>query len=154
MEGMFINCLKLRLNEDQILVDLNQIQMVLALPELDKLPTEDDAVAGLLNFHSQFIPVYHLASLVDEQKPIYDLNTPIVICSLISGLIGLLVSEAIEVCFISMDNIQKSALLSPYPYVAGILEGEKVSSWLLNLEELMHFHQLKLKNHESLSSKA
>ena len=147
---MSITCLKLRLNEEQILIDLNQVEVVLAIPELDNIPNDDKAMAGLLNFHKQFIPVYHLASLIDEQKPVYDLNTPIIICSLKGGLIGLLVSEVIEVCFISLDNIQKSTLLSPY--VAGVLKDKKASAWFLNVEELMHFHQLKLKRrHESIS---
>ncbi len=150
---MSITCLKLRLNEEQILIDLNQVEVVLAIPELDNLPNEDEAIAGLLNFHTQFIPVYHLASLIDEPKPVYDLNTPIIICSLKGGLIGMLVSEVIEVCFISIDNIQKSTLSSPCSYVAGILKDKKASAWFLDVEELMHFHQLKLKRrHEPVSS--
>ncbi|WP_419419245.1 chemotaxis protein CheW [Legionella sp. D16C41] len=142
MEEAYVHYLKFRLNEEHILLDLNQIQIVLPIAELEALPNQDAAIAGLLNFHTTFIPIYHLATLLNMPKPSYDLDTPIIICLLATKLIGLLVSEVLEVSTLTSKDLQNPHSSYIYSYVDGVVEDNHIACWLLNLEKLLNFHQL------------
>lgn len=135
------NYLKLRLNDQNILISLEEIHLVLPIAELHSIPNKDSAFAGILNYHGQALPVYHLSELIEVSKPQYDLNTPLLIGSVSTGFLGLLVSEVIEVINISEEEIQISNKASPY--VLGIIENETWSAWILDLKNLLEFNSSK-----------
>lgn len=143
-EAAALDCLKLRVNKKDILLLLEQIQIVLPVAELDPVPNNDPAFAGLLGFHSDCIPVYHLSCLIDEPTPSYNLNTPILLCKIKEQVLGLLVSDVINVGIIDSNKINSVSSFQSVPYVLGTWEEGNHSIWIMDLEKLMAFHKQRL----------
>lgn len=137
MDTVNIHYLKIRLNHQIILILLEHVHIVLPIAKLQTIPQNNAALAGILNFHGRGLPVYHLSELMNEPKPDYDLNTPLLVCTLSDNLVGLLVSEVIEVIELRHDIIQKQPYTAE-PYVMGLVEEKDLSAWLLDLESLLH----------------
>lgn len=127
--------LRLRLANRIILIRLGQIHSVLPIMELQTVPNQDHTLAGLLNFHGQAAPVYHLAELLELPQIQYDLNNPIILCMVAGQLVGLIATEVIDIHPLQ-QAIQKGNLGSVQPYVTGVVEQEEWSAWVLDLEQL------------------
>ncbi|KTD09426.1 chemotaxis protein CheW [Legionella jamestowniensis] len=138
------NHLKIRLNNYCILILLQHVHTVLPVAKLELIPHHASALAGILNFHGQAVPVYHLSELINDSMPEYDLNTPMLICTLSIGLIGLLASEVVEVINVREEMIQKPPVNEAKPYITGLIEKEKWSAWILDLEKLFKTHHFSL----------
>lgn len=136
MDTVNIHYLKIRLNHHHILILLENVHIVLPIADLQAIPQQHAALAGILNFHGHALPVYHLSELINEPKPDYDLNTPLLVCTLSGQLIGLFVSEVIEVIELPHDMIQKQQERAAEPYVSGLVEEETLRAWVLDLESL------------------
>lgn len=141
--GTSSDYLKLRLNHQIILIALHQTHLVLPIAQLQTVPHQDVALEGLLNYHGRPVPVYHLSELIHESRPLYDLNTPLLMCTLSSGFIGLFISEVIELIHLSDKEIQYDHLDKAMPYVTGLLE-EECSAWILDVEKLLQYHHTEL----------
>ncbi|MCE3046416.1 chemotaxis protein CheW [Legionella sp. 16cNR16C] len=131
--------LKFRLGEQIILVSLDFVYLILPIAQLQHIPQQHSALAGILNYHGQAVPVYHLYELLEASKVAYDLDTPIILCSLSSQCVGLFVSEVMEVCDINEQLIQQPP--KTWSYVKGIIKDETSSAWILDLEQLLHWPQ-------------
>jgi chemotaxis signal transduction protein len=136
--------LRIKLKDQFILITLNQTHMVLPLMKLQSVPHSDPALEGIINYHGQPLPVYHLATLIHESKPHYDLDTPLLLASLSNGLAGFLVSEVTDILNLSGKEIILEKLNNTMPYVIGLLERDDWSAWVLDLEKLIQFHQTEL----------
>lgn len=134
--------LKLKLNEQILLLPLQNIRMVLPLPALQSLPDQDDSFEGMLNFHGTSVPVYSLFRLTEHEQPSYNLDTPLLLCEVNNSLLGLLVSEVSTLLTVPNIDVQKPKLKKFLPYVTGIYEQEQWAAWILNLEKLVEQHQL------------
>ena len=139
-----LHYLKLRLDEQIILISLSQIHMVLPIAEVQTVPGSDTALQGILNFHGQALSIYHLSELINTTKPHYDLNTPLLIAVLPLGLFGFLVSEIFDVIEISEENIQCIPSNKAVSYMKGLIETEQWSGWILDLQKLLTLHQSRL----------
>jgi purine-binding chemotaxis protein CheW len=133
--------LKINVAEQVLLINLKQTCLVLPLVELQKIPGNDPALEGILNYHGQALPVYCLAYLINAPQFEYNLDTPLLLCKISSGLLGVIVSEVLDVVDLPNDMIQPPNVHQVMPYVDGIFEDEQWSAWLLNLEKLMVNHQ-------------
>jgi len=130
--------LKLKMGQQSILLPLNQIQIILRLPTLHEVPNETKGFEGLLNYHGQSVPVYNLGSYVGLELVQLTLDTPLVLCQLEKGLVGLLVSDVEEVISFSIKEIQKPELSQLPLFVQGAYESEKESMWVIQLEDLIN----------------
>lgn len=137
--------LRIKLGEQLILIPIHQVDVVLPIAELQQVPVDDNAMEGFLNYHGQSLPVYHLAELINANKPSYDLNTPLLLCTVEAGLVGFLVSDVVDLLSISQQTIQHNHAYQAMPYVQGIVEMETCSAWIVDIEHLFHFHECELK---------
>lgn len=138
------HCLRLKLGNQLILIVLNQIHTVLPILALQSIPHDDVALAGMLNYHGQPVPVYHLSELLHIPKPQYDINALLLMSPLSSGLVGFLISEELDIITISEKAIQQAPVNKNMQYVVGLIENEAWSAWVLDLEKLLQFHQAEI----------
>ncbi len=134
-------CLTVSVAGQTILISIRQVSLVLANLALQTVPHHDESLAGYLNYHGKPVPVYHLAALLKRPIPTYDLNTPIILADLSAGLSAFIVDHVFSVTEINEDNIHVDACQITMPYVAGFLEEETRSAWVLDLEKLLQYHQ-------------
>lgn len=132
--------LRLKLDNQFIAILLHQIYTVIPIVELQKVPNDDPALSGVFNYYGQPVAVYHLSELINEPRPQYDINSLLLLSQLSSQLEGFLVSEEIDIISNAKELIQSSPIKNK-PYVNGIIEHERWSAWILDLDKLLHFHK-------------
>jgi chemotaxis signal transduction protein len=74
----------------------------------------------------------------------YDINALLLLSPLSTGLIGFLASEEIDIVNLSEEKIRKMHTPKNRPYVIGLVEDKKWSAWVLDLEQLLIFHQAEI----------
>ncbi len=134
---IFCQYLKLKMNGQSILLPLAQVKTVLRLPALHEVPNEAKGFSGVLNYHGVSVPVYNLGSYIGTELVQLSVDTPLVLCELEKGLVGLLVSDVEEVMSLEADELQKLALSQLPAYVQGTYESEAESMWVIALDALI-----------------
>ncbi len=129
--------LKLALEKQQLLLPLRQVQIILRLPTLYAVPSQTKGFEGVLNYHGMSVPVYNLGDCLGSETVEKALDTPLILCELEAGTVGILVSDVEEVIHLSTDEIQQSELSKLPDFVAGTYVSEKASMWVISLETLI-----------------
>lgn len=140
--------LKININKQTIFIPLHYITIVIPMVNLQNIPQKNKSFCGLLNYHGMAIPIFHLATLIDEQLKPLDIDTPIILCKVNNKPIGLIIDEACDVIYIEDVDIQKEVLGLNKEYIVGVYETEKLNGWILNLEILEKMHCLLRINNE------
>lgn len=135
------SCLVVLLDEQRILIDLSHIALVIHVAQLQEIPHKDPAFEGMLNYHGDSIPIYHLSRLIDTSAAAqYALDMPIILCDCMGKRFGLLATQALDIIQLRQEQIQKDAILQALPFIEGVVELADGSVWLLGLECLMRPH--------------
>lgn len=134
--------LQLNVNDQHVLLFLSQVEMVLPMVELQTVPDKDHKLKGILNYHGKAIPVYDLANLLELDSVKITLNTPLLLCVMNDKQIALVLKEVLHVIEIDQQLIQTASLCKMKPYVSGIYEAPGCNAWCLDLQKLLHYHDL------------
>ncbi len=129
--------LKLKMNEQSILLPLQHVKIVLRLPALQEVPHEAKGFEGILNYHGTSVPVYSLANWIGTDSIEYTLDTPLVLCELQGELLGLLVSDVSGVVYVKPDEVQLPKFSNLPNFVKGAYESEHESMWVIHLNDLI-----------------
>lgn len=128
-----------------LLIPLSEIQIIVHLPELQKVPSDAKGFRGMLNYHGESVPVYGLDAWIqgNSRRDIsdYHIDTPLIICNISDNKVGVLVDAVDEVLRIDTDTIQNPKLSQLPHFVAGIFETETGSMWVMDLDVLLLPHE-------------
>ncbi len=125
--------------ETQCCLRLEDVERVLPLMALEKLPAGQEDLVGLLNWHGRTVPVADLGILLGlaGARP-YDLGTPVLLCGDDDQTVGFVVADVIGVEPIEEKELQLGPALavSSLPLVAVVQTSRGVSA-LLDLRGLL-----------------
>lgn len=133
--------LKLRVHKQQLLLPLQQIQLVLRLPELHPVPSNAKEFEGILNYHGKSVPVYNMGTWIENKPVKQTIDSPLILCKLNNELIGLLTSDVDLIMSVHDKHIQRPNLSELPSFVGGIYEYKQASLWVLNLDPLLNIHE-------------
>lgn len=120
-------------------IDLQYLIKVILLPALEPAPYRPAWFAGLLNDGGRRVPVIDLAMYLQmPRSQSYSLETPILLCQLAEGRVGLIVDKVISITKTRIDEIQidPSFKNSQSVFSGTILHEERLSQ-LLDLGNIM-----------------
>ncbi len=104
-----------KLGEEEFGVDILQVQEIIRMQNITRVPNAPHFVEGVINLRGKVIPVIDLRKRFDLGDHERDKNTRIVVVKIDDVVVGLIVDEVSEVLRISADTVEP-----PPPIVAGI----------------------------------
>ena len=104
-----------KLGEEEFGVDILQVQEIIRMQNITRVPNAPHFVEGVINLRGKVIPVIDLRKRFDLGDHERDKNTRIVVVKIDDVVVGLIVDEVSEVLRIPADTVEP-----PPPIVAGI----------------------------------
>jgi len=130
--------LKLNMGKQFILLSLHHVRIVLRMPALHEIPNETKGFEGILNYHGVSVPVYNLGYWIGDDLIKYGIETPLILCELQGSLVGLLVSDVLEVIHVDPKDIHLPKLSNLPMFVQGTYVSENESMWIIQLDNLIN----------------
>ena len=137
---------------------LDLVAQIIPMVKLTSLPQAHPAIAGVMNFRGEAVPVIDLRRFLGLPAPAYELHTPILL-SYANGadggrledgrLIGLVVDEVHDVVPISDSQIARVRDILPQglgelPTLQGLVHTQEGAMMLLDLDHLFSADPLKM----------
>lgn len=120
-------CLLMHLDGEAFALDTSRVVEVLPLVGLIETNAASGAVAGLLNYHGQLVPVVDLAMLMRRRPSVARHSTRIAVLRVAepigSTLLGLIAERASQLMSADKDEFAETRVVSDAPYLGGIKLG-------------------------------
>ena len=104
-----------KLGEEEFGVDILQVQEIIRMQSITRVPNAPHFVEGVINLRGKVIPIIDLRKRFDLGDHERDKNTRIVVVKIDEIVVGLIVDEVSEVLRIPADTVEP-----PPPIIAGI----------------------------------
>jgi purine-binding chemotaxis protein CheW len=101
-------------------VDISQIQEIIRVVEVTRLPRTPDYVDGVINLRGQLIPIIDLRTRLGLQRAERTKNTRIIISDIGTKQVGIVVDSASEVLTIPLEAIEQA------PEIMGGADGDYI----------------------------
>jgi purine-binding chemotaxis protein CheW len=89
-------------------VDISQIQEIIRMMEITKLPRTPDFVEGVINLRGQLIPIIDLRTRFGMERAEVTKNSRIIVTDIGTKRVGIIVDSASEVLTIPMESIEQA----------------------------------------------
>ena len=129
-----------KLGDNEFAVTIQQVQEILALGTLARVPKVPDFIEGIVNVRGKIIPVLNLARRLGLPGRARDQDTRIIVAEVAQQTVGMIVDIVTEVIKFPASAIEPPPLLittvSP-KFVTGVGKLEKRILVILNLDRLL-----------------
>jgi len=128
-----------RLSDAYYGIDIMQVNEIVKLQEITKLPNTPDYVEGIINLRGKVIPIVDLKVKFKLGRQERNDDTRIIVVNANNKIIGILVDEVSEVLRINDEQIDVSidiSLAINDDYVRGVAKVNDRLVILLNLEQI------------------
>lgn len=96
-------------------VDISQIQEIIRMVEITRVPRTQDFMEGVINLRGQLIPIVDLRTRFGMERVPHTKNTRIIVTDVGTKRVGIIVDSASEVLTIPLEAIEE-----PPEMVAGV----------------------------------
>jgi purine-binding chemotaxis protein CheW len=97
-----------RIGAEEYGVDISQIQEIIRMVEVTRVPRTPDYVDGVINLRGQLIPIFDLRTRFGMQRIVPTKNSRIIVTDIGSKRIGIVVDSASEVLNIPIEAIEQA----------------------------------------------
>jgi purine-binding chemotaxis protein CheW len=97
-----------RIGTEEYGVDISQIQEIIRMMEITKLPRTPDFVEGVINLRGQLIPIIDLRTRFGMERAEVTKNSRIIVTDVGTKRVGIIVDSASEVLTIPMELIEQA----------------------------------------------
>lgn len=125
--------LQIRVLKSRYAIALEQVVRVMSLVALHQVPGAPAWMVGIMSYQGESVIVADLAErLAVRGEEAYTLNTPIVLCRVSRGLVGLIVSDVLGIESVEPSAVQMAGSLShgELPYRGAVNGPGGLSLWL------------------------
>ena len=140
VEGSMSQFVVFKLGENEFAVTIQQVQEILALGTLARVPKVPDFIEGIVNVRGKIIPVLNLARRLGLPGRSRDQDTRIIVVEVAEQTVGMIVDIVTEVIKFPASAVEPPPLLittvSP-KFVTGVGKLEKRILVILNLDRLL-----------------
>ncbi len=134
-----------RVAETTYAVPSAQVQQVVMLEEVTRVPNAPDFVEGVVYVRGHVVPVVDLRARFNFERRPYDMRSRLVIVTLDERWVGMAVDEAREFCSLESDDIQpppQDDLAIRVDYVVGVLSQDDRLILVLDLRRLLRMEEV------------
>ncbi len=117
-----------RLAQEEYGIEITQVQEIILMGEITRVPQTADYIKGLINLRSTVIPIVDLRSRFGLQEGEMNEDTRIMVVNVAGKTIGIIVDAVSEVLRITQEQIAP-----PPPTVAGL--GQEYLTGLVKLDD-------------------
>ena len=129
-----------RLGDNEFAVPIEQVQEILVLGRLTRVPKLPEFIEGIINVRGRIVPVVNLCKRFDIQGRPWDLETRIIVVEVAEQTIGMIVDMVTEVAKIPLTAVEPPPPLittvSP-KFLTGIGKLENRILVILDLERVL-----------------
>lgn len=121
-------------------VGITQVQEIVRLPDITRIPGMPDFIEGVINLRGKIIPIIDLRKRFSLGNKAMDDKSRIVVANTLGHVIGLIVDNVSEVVNLSGEQIEPippTIATIDAEYLAGVGKLDKRLVILLNLEKLL-----------------
>ncbi len=97
-----------RLGSEEYGVDISQIQEIIRMVEITRVPRTPEFVEGVINLRGQLIPIIDLRKRFGMDRVEPTKNSRIIVSDIGTKRIGMIVDSASEVLTIPLDSIEQA----------------------------------------------
>lgn len=97
-----------RIGSEEYGVDISQIQEIIRMVEITKLPRTPDFVEGVINLRGQLIPIIDLRTRFGMERAELTKNSRIIVTDIGTKRVGIIVDSASEVLTLPMESIEQA----------------------------------------------
>ena len=129
-----------RLANEEYGVNIMQVQEIILLGQITKMPEVPDYICGLINLRGHVIPIIDLRRRFGLPVHESDEHTRIIVVNVSDKTIGMVVDAVDEVLRITADQIEpppSSIAGIDHSYITGLVKFEKKLLVLLSIENIL-----------------
>ncbi|OGS02021.1 MAG: chemotaxis protein CheW [Elusimicrobia bacterium RIFOXYA1_FULL_47_7] len=128
------------LSKEEYGIPITQIQEIIKIPEITRIPNMPDFIEGVINLRGKIIPIIDLRKRFRLDQKQKDEETRIVIANIGGQPIGLISDSVSEVIRLSQEDIDPVPPIISHinsEYLSGVGKMDKRIIILLNLEKIL-----------------
>lgn len=133
-----IKLLSFTLDDQEYAVEAVSTLEILRLVTVIPVPEAPDFIPGIINLRGKIIPILDLRLRLGFPHKYYNLNTPIIIATNGSYVIGMIVDQVKEVFNIASANITPEQIMPGARYLKGVAKHESRLLLIINLKNLLN----------------
>jgi purine-binding chemotaxis protein CheW len=106
-----IQVIRFRLGEEDFAMDILQVEEIIRMMEITKVPKSPDFVEGVINLRDRVIPVVDLRKRFDIPRKDADSQTRIIVLKTRPKRVGIIVDSVSEVLRLPTETVEESPSL-------------------------------------------
>jgi len=127
-----------QLNDQQYALPIHQIQEIVKMTAITRVPNTRSYVEGIINLRGNIIPVINLNRRLNLPVSSYDDATRIIVVELKGQKVGIIVDNVTEVGRYAENEVEPPAVVGDeVDYLNGVVKKENNLWLLLNLEKVL-----------------
>ncbi len=144
------------LGDEEFGVEINNVQEIIRMPAITKIPQAPDYVKGVINLRGKIITVINLNTIMGMQNTRHDEHTRIIVANVNDTVMGFVVDSVSEVMRLPTNNVEPapaiiaSKINTEYLQGVGKMDGRLLI--LLNLEKFVSASRLHSSNSVSTAA--
>lgn len=134
------------LGDEEFGVEINNVQEIIRMPTITKIPQAPDYVKGVINLRGRIITVINLNTIMGMQDRRHDEDTRIIVANVNDTVMGFVVDSVSEVMRLPTNNVEQAPAIIASKinteYLQGVGKMDRRLLILLNLEKFVSASRL------------
>ena len=95
-----------QLGEEEFGLDIMQVQEIIRIPEITRIPHSPDYVKGVINLRGKIITVINLDTRFGMEQKLHDDNSRIIVAEVDENVVGMVVDSVSEVLRLPLSTVE------------------------------------------------
>lgn len=95
-----------QLGEEEFGLDIMQVQEIIRIPEITRIPHSPDYVKGVINLRGKIITVINLDTRFGMEQKVHDDNSRIIVAEVDENVVGMVVDSVSEVLRLPLSTVE------------------------------------------------
>lgn len=96
-----------QLGEEEFGLDIMQVQEIIRIPEITRIPHSPDHVKGVINLRGKIITVINLDTRFGMEQKVHDDNSRIIVAEFDENVVGMVVDSVSEVLRLPLSTVEQ-----------------------------------------------